>query len=32
MTVLLIVPVALLFLGLVADPEEAHAVWYGMLQ
>ncbi|MDD1689773.1 MAG: hypothetical protein LUQ66_03845 [Methanoregula sp.] len=29
--VLLIVPVAILFLGLVADPEETHAVWYGML-
>jgi hypothetical protein len=29
--VLLIVPVAVLFLGLVADPEETHAVWYGML-
>jgi hypothetical protein len=28
---LLIVPVAVLFLGLVADPEETHAVWYGML-
>ena len=28
---LLIVPVAILFLGLVADPEETHAVWYGML-
>ena len=27
----LIVPVAILFLGLVADPEETHAVWYGML-
>ena len=26
-----IVPVAVLFLGLVADPEETHAVWYGML-
>ena len=25
------VPVAVLFLGLVADPEETHAVWYGML-
>jgi hypothetical protein len=30
-TVLLVVPVAILFLGLVADPEETHAVWYGML-
>jgi hypothetical protein len=29
--VFLIVPVAVLFLGLVADPEETHAVWYGML-
>ena len=29
--ILLIVPVAVLFLGLVADPEESHAVWYGML-
>jgi hypothetical protein len=29
--ILLVVPVALLFLGLVADPEETHAVWYGML-
>ena len=28
---LLILPVAVLFLGLVADPEETHAVWYGML-
>ena len=28
---LLIVPVAILFLGIVADPEETHAVWYGML-
>jgi len=28
---LLIVPVAIFFLGLVADPEETHAVWYGML-
>lgn len=27
----LIVPIAVLFLGLVADPEESHAVWYGML-
>jgi hypothetical protein len=27
----LIVPVTILFLGLVADPEETHAVWYGML-
>jgi hypothetical protein len=29
--VLLIVPVAVIFLGVVADPEESHAVWYGML-
>ena len=29
--ILLIVPVAVLFLGFVADPEETHAVWYGML-
>ncbi|MDO8871482.1 MAG: hypothetical protein Q7V05_01965 [Methanoregula sp.] len=29
--ILLIVPVAVLSLGLVADPEETHAVWYGML-
>lgn len=29
--VLLVLPVALLFLGIVADPEETHAVWYGML-
>jgi len=28
---LLIVPVAIFFLGIVADPEETHAVWYGML-
>jgi len=28
---LLTVPVAVLFLGVVADPEETHAVWYGML-
>ncbi|MDD1693801.1 MAG: hypothetical protein LUQ71_03670 [Methanoregula sp.] len=28
---LMIVPVAVLFLGIVADPEETHAVWYGML-
>ena len=25
------VPVTVLFLGIVADPEETHAVWYGML-
>jgi len=29
--ILLVVPVAIFFLGLVADPEETHAVWYGML-
>jgi len=29
--ILLIIPIAILFLGLVADPEETHAVWYGML-
>jgi len=29
--ILLIAPVAVLFLGLVSDPEETHAVWYGML-
>ncbi|MDP2797489.1 MAG: hypothetical protein Q8N94_08285 [Methanoregula sp.] len=29
--ILLIVPIAMLFLGVVADPEETHAVWYGML-
>ncbi len=29
--ILLVVPVAVLFFGLVADPEETHAVWYGML-
>ncbi|MDO8873346.1 MAG: hypothetical protein Q7V05_11560 [Methanoregula sp.] len=29
--ILLILPIAVLFLGLVADPEETHAVWYGML-
>jgi hypothetical protein len=28
---LLIVPVAVLFLGIVANPDETHAVWYGML-
>ena len=27
----LIAPVAILFLGLVADPEETQATWYGML-
>jgi hypothetical protein len=29
--ILMIIPVAILFLGFVADPEETHAVWYGML-
>ena len=29
--ILLVVPVAVFFLGLVADPEETHAVWYRML-
>lgn len=29
--IILIIPVAILFLGLVADPDETHAVWYGML-
>jgi len=29
--ILLMVPVAILFLGVVADPEETPAVWYGML-
>jgi len=29
--ILLLLPIAVLFLGLVADPEETHAVWYGML-
>jgi len=29
--ILLVVPVAILFLGIVADPEETHAVWYGIL-
>ncbi len=27
----LILPVVVIFLGIVADPEETHAVWYGML-
>ena len=27
----LVLPVAVVFLGIVADPEETHAVWYGML-
>ena len=29
--ILLIGPVIILFLGFVADPEETHAVWYGVL-
>ena len=29
--ILLMISVAVLFLGIVADPEETHAVWYGML-
>jgi hypothetical protein len=29
--ILLVIPVAILFLGVVADPLETHAVWYGML-
>ena len=29
--ILLVVPVAILFLGIIAGPEETHAVWYGML-
>jgi len=29
--ILLVIPVAVFFLGLAADPEETHAVWYGML-
>ncbi len=29
--IFLTVPVAILFLGIVADPEETHAVWYGIL-
>jgi hypothetical protein len=28
---LLALPVGILFIGIVADPEETHAVWYGML-
>jgi hypothetical protein len=28
---LLVLPVAILFMGVVADPYETHAVWYGML-
>jgi hypothetical protein len=29
--ILLMIPIAVLFLGVVADPKETHAVWYGML-
>jgi hypothetical protein len=29
--ILLAVPVVILFVGIVADPEEAHAAWYGAL-
>jgi hypothetical protein len=29
--ILLVVPVGILFLGVVADPEETHAAWYGVL-
>ena len=29
--ILLMFPVTVLFLGIVADPDETHAVWYGML-
>jgi hypothetical protein len=29
--ILLTVPVAILYLGIVADPAETHAMWYGML-
>ena len=29
--ILLVVPVAIVFLGVIADPVETHAVWYGML-
>ena len=29
--ILLLLPVVILFLGIVADPEETHAVWYGVL-
>jgi len=29
--ILLLLPLTVLFLGTVADPEETHAVWYGML-
>ena len=29
--IFLLVPVTVLFLGIIADPEETHAVWYGIL-
>ncbi|MDP3395134.1 MAG: hypothetical protein Q8S57_00470 [Methanoregula sp.] len=29
--IFLVIPIAVLFLGVVADPTETHAVWYGML-
>ena len=29
--ILLTLPITILFLGVVADPDEMHAVWYGML-
>jgi hypothetical protein len=29
--ILLVVPIAVFFVGIVADPDETHAVWYGML-
>jgi hypothetical protein len=29
--ILLTLPIMVLFLGIVADPEETHAVWYGVL-
>jgi disulfide bond formation protein DsbB len=29
--ILLIGPIIILFLGIIADPEETHTVWYGML-
>ncbi len=29
--ILFLVPVVIFFLGIVADPEEAHSAWYGML-
>ena len=29
--IFLIIPIAVLFIGVVADPDETHAVWYGMV-